>query len=330
MSTRRTAQEVEKDYGRIKKYADTHPEIASFKEIAIATNLSECQVKKSLEKHPRVYEKLKTLILENSDKRKTNKAETKKVKNPVKKYVIDASITGLKEFRKIISDILENGHKLVLTSLTTKELDMMQKYNDLDGKDAKYLLRIAADTPDKVESVLIKDCLPSSDDCIIEYCKNKSDVILLTADKKMALDARAHGIETEFFKHTKKFTKNKSKKFKHKNHRELKTLFSTKKRGNKLVISVYESQLKNVLLISNGIEYSSGTHALNIDDDVFVASKKEGYLTFAHYKVVDNTSVTKNCRLIFFKRFYSEDEINALKSETYKAFMRAFNLKINA
>lgn len=42
-------------------------------------------------------------------------------------YVIDASITGIKEIENILSQLCETNAKIILTSVTLKELENLQK-----------------------------------------------------------------------------------------------------------------------------------------------------------------------------------------------------------
>ena len=79
---RRRQEEIQKDYWLCKKYIDSHPRV-SIKEIAKAVHLSESKVKTSLRQNPRDFEK-------NMEK--------------IFKVVIDASITGVKDFECVVID----------------------------------------------------------------------------------------------------------------------------------------------------------------------------------------------------------------------------------
>lgn len=77
----------------------------------------------------------------------------------------------------------------------------MQQYDDADGKAAKKMLAIAAENPNTFIGVKIDEKLGKTDDCIIKYCSdNKNNVLLYTSDKEMVLNARMAGVQTEYLK----------------------------------------------------------------------------------------------------------------------------------
>lgn len=172
------------------------------------------------------------------------------------KVVIDASITGVKDFDDIIKDILKEKI-IVLTTITIEELGKLQKYNDTSGRDARNILSMAAGNQKDFECVVIDETLETPDDCIIKYCAgNKSNVILFTADKTMDLKARAFGVKTKFFKQPKS-AENSMKK----PHKKVSTLYEAKRNGNELKITCFVGKFKSIKVISNGIQYSSGSIA---------------------------------------------------------------------
>ena len=81
-----------------------------------------------------------------------------------------------------------------------------------------------------------------------------------------------------------------------------------------------------MLLISEGIEYTDGMYELKTGDDVYIATKKYDYMTFAHYKVRHLTE-KNNCDLIFSRRIYDEKGVIELPQAGYKSFMRNFKRK---
>ena len=83
------------------------------------------------------------------------------------------------------------------------------------------------------------------------------------------------------------------------------------------------------MLISNGLEYTDGEHALKIGDDIYLATKKPEYMTFAHYQIT-SLSAENNCKLIYSKRIYKAAEILNLPKAGYKSFMRAFKHRHSA
>ena len=294
---RRRQEEIQKDYWLCKKYIDSHPRV-SIKEIAKAVHLSESKVKTSLRQNPRDFEK-------NMEK--------------IFKVVIDASITGVKDFEDIIKDILKEKI-IVLTTITIEELGKLQKYNDTSGRDARNILSMAAENQKDFECVVIDETLETPDDCIIKYCAdNKSNVILFTADKTMDLKARAFGVKTKFFKQPKS-AENSMKK----PHKKVSTLYEAKRNGNELKITCFVGKFKSIKVISNGIQYSSGSIALKNGDNVYIGrTTKDDCIFFIHYGL-NSTDEENNCKIIYFKKIYNKGQIRKLPKEKYKSFIREF------
>lgn len=294
---RRRQEEIQKDYWLCKKYIDSHPRV-SIKEIAKAVHLSESKVKTSLRQNPRDFEK-------NMEK--------------IFKVVIDASITGVKDFDDIIKDILKEKI-IVLTTITIEELGKLQKYNDTSGRDARNILSMAAENQKDFECVVIDETLETPDDCIIKYCDdNKSNVILFTADKTMDLKARAFGVKTKFFKQPKS-AENSMKK----PHKKVSTLYEAKRNGNELKITCFVGKFKSIKVISKDIQYSSGSIALKKGDNVYIArTTKDDCIFFIHYEI-NSTDEENNCKIIYFKKIYNKGQIRKLPKEKYKSFIREF------
>lgn len=384
MAKTRTMVEINNDYKVCRNYVDTHPTVASLKEIANAVGLSESQVCTSLSRHPRVFNNIKKIIEDNqalakeqrlaeaeakrkakreadeakkkieAEARAKKKAERESLKlqkmsrqNPSKSenkneseeasespnieveetstFVIDASITGADDIMDTINNLCANNSKIVLTSVTIKELERMQEFHDLEGKDARKILAMAAGDYEHFECVLIDETLGTPDDCIIKYCTdNKDRVILMTSDKTMELKSRAYGIKTNFFKQPIKPS------FVPPIHPQKKivTLFETRRIGGKLIISELDSCFKSIRVISNGIEYNEGTVELKVGDDIYIAALKRNYIIFIHYKVL-SLSLTNNCRLIYSRRIYNADGISDLPEADYKSFVRDFKRKVD-
>lgn len=343
---RRTQKEIENDYRICKTYVEEHPDICTIKELSAAVGLSAKQVRKSLLNHPRVFNKILKGMecakaqkqaqkeLEKEAQRKAEqealaqkKAEAdaqrkaEKDTNKIGGFVIDASITGIPGIIDTLGKICSSKRKIILTSITIKELEKMQKFHDTDGKDARKILSMAAGDYDNFQCVLIDETVGCADDCIIRYCTaNKNDVTLLTSDKTMELKARTYGVRTFFCKQNKSFPAT----FGVGTHK----LYVAKKICNKLLVYDFGNASKSVRVVSGGIEYNSGTVELKLGDDVFIATQKEGHVTFAHYRMT-SVSAENNCSLIFSRRLYESSEINDLPEARYKSFMRAFKRKVN-
>lgn len=351
---RRSKNEIERDYKTIRTIVST-TKVTSLNEIAKATGLSKSEVNTSLIRHPRIKEEILAQLKKNREDAKKAKKEAKneavetdkmdeekKAENEntasevdakkgsksvqtEKYFVLDASLCGISELEEIISGFEEEKSKVILTSVTIRELDRMQKFKDVAAADARYILSNAAQNQDMFFMVWIEENLETPDDCIIKYCAdNKESVVLLTADKIMALKARAFGVETMYYIKGYDTSKIKSRES---SYLEISTLISAKKVGEKLILSTISRDNRGFLVISKGIEYKECICNLEIGDDVYIATKKQDYMTFAHYKI---TSLNRenNCKLIYSKRIYGGvDEIKRLPKASYKSFMREFKHK---
>lgn len=258
-------------------------------------------------------------------KKKSETTSKAKKNNSVGGFVIDASISGVEGIMDDLNRICCTKCKIILTTVTIQELEKMQRFHDNDGKDARRILAMAAGDYDHFECVLIDDTVGTPDDCIIKYCAdNKDDVVLLTADKTMELKARAYGIKTHFFRHTPTSFTTIPQTPDDGNH----TLHAAREINGKLYICDFENESRSIRVFSNGIEYSARTIELKIGDDVYIATKKFDYVTFAHYQITSLSRVS-NCISVYHKRLYDPKEINDLPAAAYKAFMREFKRKVN-
>ena len=112
---------------------------------------------------------------------------------PTKLHVIDASVVAGTEdfdFTKWFTQISKTNDKVLITSITLREINNLQNISDYRGESAKYVMSVLAKNPKHVKVVLIDEPFELPDDNIIKFCSaNKADVILYTADKDMALKA---------------------------------------------------------------------------------------------------------------------------------------------
>lgn len=340
---KRTQKEIEMDCKKIREAAKT---ATSIKDIERATNLSYFKINSTMAKHPILFKRIKNQLEANKEQSKiktTNKTSTDTKKEvalkvqkkehkhinktnsnfttkTIKNYVIDASITGIKSLRNDLSKICASDAKIILTSITIKELEKMQKFRDLDGIDAGHILALAAENHTSFETVLIDESFETPDDCIINYCaENNENVILLTSDKTMALKARMYNVEVHYLKQN---PSNNNNLIANQCNSKIRTLFAAKRIGNQLLLSGFHTNTISICVYSNGIEYSDGVKELKVGDDVFISSKKADYITFAHYKMI-SLYIKNNCKLIYSKRFYDYNDIDVPK-ESYKVFIENF------
>ena len=345
----RTQKEIEKDCKRLKEAAKT---AMTMKELENLTGLSYAMINTTLSKHPTIFKRIKEQLAINKEKAETEaqkqkeleakaKAEEKARNDAMAKetkqneivisnkdddisgFVIDASITGIANFREYLSKICNTQTKIILTSVTIKELEKMQNFKDIDGNDARYLLALAAENHNSFETILIDETLDTPDDCIIKYCADhKKSVTLLTSDKTMALKARMYSVQVHYFKQTRAHAN--SKVISNANSR-VRTLNPAKRIGNKLFISNFQTHIMSIRVCSNNLEYNDGIRELNVGDDVFISTKKSDYITFAHYKMI-SLYAENNCELIYSKRFYDYNDIDVPNS-AYKSFIKDFKLR---
>lgn len=351
---KRTAKEIEKDCKKIREAAKT---AKSIKDIERATNLSYAEINTTMSKHPTIFKRIKQQIAVNKEQaqiekknekevlikaeKKARPKEEKEAKTKVAKksisieqniedkgvenYVLDASITGIKSLREYLNEICNTNSKIILTSITIKELESMQEFRDNDGVDARYILALAAENYENFETVLIDESLEIPDDCIIKYCaENKENVVLLTSDKTMALKARMYGVKVNYLKQDSNHISNKPRL---KSNSKIRTLIPAKKVANKLLISGFCTRTTGICVYSDGIKYTEGVRELNIGDDVFIATKKKDYITFAHYKMI-SLYAENNCELVYSRRIYDNKNID-VKNIKYKSFIEEFKKQYN-
>lgn len=332
--SKRTAKEIENDYKRIKELVETSF-ITSVKEIAEATSLTVQEIKTSLSKHPRVEKRIMAKLEENRQKKSSQKLEEKKFPSEDKNvevkedeflgYVIDNSIIGVKDVLNIINKICASNAQIVITNITINELEDSREYDGFSGRNAGRILAMAAEDPKHFFSVIIDDSLATKDDCIVKYCAdNKDKVILLTADNPMALRARAYGVETQYFKQD---VVKENKVPNRRNKECCDTLAFTKKVDGNLIIYATDGNTRSTLVKSEGIEYSQGECKLKIGDDVLIAVKKSTYFTFVHYKIT-SLYERKNCKLIYHGRYYNLQDVEMVQNEEYKEFLKKFAKKV--
>lgn len=343
---KRTQKEIEKDCKRIKEAAKT---ATSIKELEQATGLSYAMINTTLSKHPIIFKRIKEQLDINLANREKAKSEAKKQTSPaingvetsnvstannLSGFVIDASISGVENIKELLLEICNTDKKIILTSITIKELENLQKSITLQGKDARYFLALAAENPKSFVSQLIDETVGIPDDCIIKYCAdNKDKFILLTSDKAMALKARMYGVEVQYFKKTNKQTNSKVETADTNanlvptstlasTNSNIRTLFPAKKIGNKLMLSDFHTDTRSIRVYSDRYVYNNGTRELKIGDNVFIASKKDDCITFAHYKMI-SVEATNNCELIFSRRIYDYSKPD-LPKILYKNFFKDF------
>ena len=239
-------------------------------------------------------------------------------------FVIDASITGTGDLFPLFYAINQIGGKVLLSNLTLQELYKLINYRvDASSSAARFILKEAARFPNLFENIVINDPFGSVDDRIIKFCATKRDkVILLTSDIKMCIDARMYHNVTVHFLLPRRISDNSLPLDKGDSTSDIRTLYFTRINHGKLEINAHPTTYRKISIFYNGgVELSNAFVPLHIGDDVFVATSKEGYTTFCHYKVV-SLGTTNNCKFIFGGRIKDSIDISKLPNARYKTFMR--------
>lgn len=310
---KRTYDQIEKDYLKIRKEAKSSK---TFKKLEEKTGLTYSEIITSLKRHPVVYERIKKQF--DAGEQTQNKQKVEKNVKQEKSIVLDASVMGVSG----IVDLLKGAkEKIILTSVTVKELAQMQHFEDREAKRARNVLSMAVEEEDRIICEPIDETYENADKCILEFCiSNKDNVVLYTSDKEMYIFAKANAVEAKYFKVVDE----------PKEDTRAMTFFGLCKDGKDLILDIdfFNRPWKSIKVISDGVEYDRGEVKLKIGDDIYLASKKRdsGYTSFAHYKVI-SLWATKNVRLVLSRRLYDLSDI-AL-SYKYKSFLRDFKRKIS-
>ena len=241
---------------------------------------------------------------------------------PNVRFVLDASVTSVKNVRALLRKFCEEAYlsefKIVLTSVTIRELQMLQKRSDSDGQDARFILNHAIDHGNMYQLVQISEDESSPDNCIIKYCvEHKDDVVLLTSDKEMALNAKMKQVQVLFFKQA-------DDKSSGRDHGSIVSLYPVRRIGDQLFTGELQTAKRSMMVISqDGSEHSRDICELHVGDDVLIASLRDDCVIFVHYKIISLKDVD-NARTVYNKRYYGTDVIDELEDERYRRFLKEF------
>lgn len=232
-----------------------------------------------------------------------------------KKIVLDTSVVGTYEINMILEEAKREEIKVVLTTVTIRELKKLRDNDDEQGRDAKFISGEAARDIQGYEEVLIDENGESPDDCIIRYCEeNKENVILYSADVEMVLLARAHHIEVYILTKIPNKTNNVQK---------LVTLAQLRPINDGIYITEYKNSNQLICIYRGDLKFTDGARRLMLNDDIFIANKAVGYFSFTHWQVV-NENAENNCRRVYYKRFYNYQELEFPEELTKKALYMDF------
>lgn len=244
---------------------------------------------------------------------------------PETKYVIDASVAETWGIIERLTKMCEKNKKIVLTCVTLRELDRMQKCSNFGANNARKILGLAAEHEENFKSmdIDVKDAIP--DDCIIRYCEHhKRSVILLTGDKVMAINARKKGIKTEFIKQDERVTKIKlqEKYQKEKVDDGISTLYQAKLIAGNLIMTDMNTEKRSTYVRSEGKVYNQGMKELKIGDDVYIITDKIEYISLLHFKMI-SLKKKNHSKLVYVKNVYYPYDLSDTSGE-YKQFLSEF------
>lgn len=302
---KRTNLEIKRDFEKISMAAKT---AKTLKEIETLTGLSQSMIRTTLKKHQTTLEELKS------------NQENTKIKSSIdnsfatSRYVIDASVIGAYYFRDYFLRILNDNSKILLTSFTYETLQRIQTYTDVFAEDAKFILETLKCNKDSFEFIPIDEVSNRNIDSIIDYCySHQENLVLLTANKELAMKACAISLEHHYFRQRVSDDKNR-----------IRTLRCATWYENKLVISNFNSEISSIRVFSNGKEYNDGEKILQVGDDVYIASKKNpDYIAFIHFRIIQINN-ENNCEIVFSKKIYDRKAISFLSKSDYRNFLYDF------
>ena len=219
----------------------------------------------------------------------------------VKDYVIDSSIANVESIDEKIKEILETQtNNFILTSATIKRLiELKQKKNSIASSGARKILNIAAENPERFENIGVDETVNEVQTVFKYCCDNSQNVILLTSNTGLVAEARVDNlIEVEFLSTNTEQSK-------------IRTLFSTQIIDGKLSISEeqWDKGYRIMQIIrSDGKVINSGNVALEIGDNIFIATKKDNYISLNHFEVLTLENV-KNVKSIFIRKVYDDERL---------------------
>lgn len=330
----RNTEKIEEDFKLIRKTIETNPNVSTInqlkKELIAITgspNWTVDIIRSSMQKHPRIQQRLKALLDErkmikkkkadtNSDENFNVKAETNSDENSlVKNYVIDLSIIGgfitdgdTKTFwYEFIENQKNTKAKFIITSVTSDEIDKMLACSNGDSTEAKMAKKLAkmslGDNFEYVDIPSYKKEESSNDErdnYIVDFC-HAHNCHLLTADVKMATWAKRKSVSYTLF--------SKSRVF----YKETTITPCEIIEGNLYFRGVSTDTCKYFV---NENPSTTGYTPLECDDTFIISCKKDYGKVLIAYKITNNISTTNNAVLVYKKTYTSINEL----PETYRKY----------
>ena len=245
---------------------------------------------------------------------------------PIEKtVVIDTSICGVGG----LLTLLNLQKEVIILDAVVRELKKLRDDSIYSqSKHATMILRNATNNVNKYVVTITENDGLTTDEKILKFCEKADfEVVLLTADMEMAALAKGKGISVCCFEHKAvKFPiianelvqplKNEIGK--------IVSLDDTEFIGGKLFIKLNgASQTRRVCVQTGSKEYKNGRFNLKVGHHIFMAKRKEDYITFFDYEVV---SISKylNCKIYYCAKLYDKESSNFLPDSKERYFMRNF------
>lgn len=238
------------------------------------------------------------------------------------RYVLDNSVIGKNSLSAFIEEKLENGNKIIITTLFKKGLE-----NVLTNHTSFY--DVAVDIFEKIEKdkehfevVEVDEDEIYVDDCVIAYCCDcKYKTVLVVASASRAAKARTYEVKHIYLNEDvqsseKSFEKEEDKSKKEKFY----TLSFVKRLSGELVIDEFRTANQYICLYSKDKIYNDGIRILHVGDEILVAMKKSKYINFCHYRVCKLTE-KENCIQLYHKKIYNMNRLK-ISSTWYKDFLK--------
>lgn len=238
------------------------------------------------------------------------------------RYVLDNSVIGKNSLSAFIEEKLENGDKIIITTLFKKGLE-----NVLTNHTSFY--DVAVDIFEKIEKdkehfevVEVDEDEIYVDDCVIAYCcDSKYKTVLVVASASRAAKARTYEVKhiylNEDVQSSEKSFEKEEDKFK---KEKFYTLSFVKRLSGELVIDEFRTANQYICLYSKDKIYNDGIRILHVGDEILVAMKKQKYINFCHYRVCKLTE-KENCIQLYHKKIYNMNRLK-ISSTWYKDFLK--------
>ena len=245
-----------------------------------------------------------------------------------KDIVIDASAMAIVNIVGRITQMIEDGYRIILLETTREELDKLQKFTgeDISKWNASKLLGISQRDREHFWNVRERFLFRDPDNRIAQFCMNhKDNVILWTADKRLAAEVNGSNCEVVYLGPDGMATAQPNKT------KRVAKFFQATMRDGSLVISNNRTDREIWILRGDDcFKNPENGFELQIKDQILVAIRKENhqyrkaYVAFAAYtviKIADDQNVEVNYTHQYHDVFEPQTK---LSNPQYRAFVLNF------